>query len=562
MLLNLHVKDFALIEEAEVSFSAGLNIFTGETGAGKSILIDAVSSALGGRSGGDVIRRGADSAYTELVFSIDDSKKREQLAAMDISTEYDCIVISRRIMPGRSIHKINDETVTSAKVRRVAELLIDIHGQHEHQSLLKKERQLELLDQFAGEECLQLRLRVAESYAAYRAAAKQRESFRVSAEERIRRMDFLDYEIRELEEAGVRPGEKEQLTAQYRQLVNFEKIIRSLSEARDELEGTRGMGAADGIERALRSMRGIAGLGERLGGMHEQLLAIEDLLGQLLKEMDDYLSEESFDEEDFRRIEARLDTINRLESKYGSGPEALERALTERKNELSEWESYEKRLAASQQALVMAEKQLQDETLQLRECRLAAVPTFEQCICDELRELNFLHVAFRADLTPCDCFSANGADEVSFLISMNPGEELRPLARVASGGELSRIMLALKTMLAGKDEIDSVIFDEIDAGISGRTAQMVAVKLRRIGMERQVLCITHLPQIAAMADCHIGIEKRPAGGRTVTDIRILDEESSIRELARLLGGAELTEGVYRTAAEMKQLCSHDRRSSS
>lgn len=553
MLLNLHVKDFALIEEAEVNFSAGLNIFTGETGAGKSILIDAVSSALGGRSGADVIRRGADSAYVELVFSIDDPKKREQLAAMDISTEYDCIVISRRIMPGRSVHKINDETVTSAKVRRAAELLMDIHGQHEHQSLLKKDRQLELLDQFAGEECLQLRLRVAECHAAYRAAAKQRESFGIRAEERIRRMDFLRYEIQELEEAGVRPGEKEALTEEYRRLVNFEKIIRGLGEAKDELEGSRGMGAADGIERALRSLRGIAGLSESLGGMHEQLLAIEDLLGQLLKEMSDYLSGESLDEERLRQIEARLDTINHLESKYGSGPEALERALKERSEELAGWESYEERLIASQQALAKAEKQLREETMQLRECRLAAIPAFERCICDELRELNFLHVDFRAALTPVDGFSANGSDELNFLISMNPGEELRPLARVASGGELSRIMLALKTMLAGKDEIDCVIFDEIDAGISGRTAQMVAVKLRRIGAERQVLCITHLPQIAAMADCHIGIEKRPDGGRTVTDIRILDEESSIRELARLLGGAELTEGVYRTAAEMKRL---------
>ena len=553
MLLNLHVKNFALIDEADLDFREGLNVLTGETGAGKSILIDSVNAALGGRVRSDVIRKGADFAYIELVFSVDGEEKKEALRRMDISTEYDCILISRKIMPSRSIHKINDESVTSAKVRKVTELLLDIHGQHEHQSLLHKQKHLEILDQFASGENAGLRQQVADLYREYREQQEKLASYDVDQEFRRREMDFLAYEIGEIEEAGIRDGEREELEEVCRKYGHAKQLTEMLGRILTELGDSENEGAEEAVSRASRDLHEAAGLDPALAGYCEPLETAADLLRTTHRELVDYLEDLSYDPEELRQMEQRLDLIHRLEAKYGTGTEAIALALEERKEKYLEWEEYEERKAATEKALKTCEERLGAASEALSACRRAASEGLAASIRPGLIDLNFLHVEFEIHMEKLPEFTRQGVDSVEFMISTNPGESVRPLGQVASGGELSRIMLAIKAVLSDKDRIPTLIFDEIDTGISGRTAQKVSEKLRVIARDHQVICITHLPQIAAMADYHFCIEKSSVGDKTSTNVRQLDEREQIAELARLLGGAEITKTVYQNAAEMKEL---------
>ena len=341
MLLNLHVKNFALIDEADLDFREGLNVLTGETGAGKSILIDSVNAALGGRVRSDVIRKGADFAYIELVFSVDGEEKKEALRRMDISTEYDCILISRKIMPSRSIHKINDESVTSAKVRKVTELLLDIHGQHEHQSLLHKQKHLEILDQFASGENAGLRQQVADLYREYREQQEKLASYDVDQEFRRREMDFLAYEIGEIEEAGIRDGEREELEEVCRKYGHAKQLTEMLGRILTELGDSENEGAEEAVSRASRDLHEAAGLDPALAGYCEPLETAADLLRTTHRELVDYLEDLSYDPEELRQMEQRLDLIHRLEAKYGTGTKAIALALEERKEKYLEWEEYE-----------------------------------------------------------------------------------------------------------------------------------------------------------------------------------------------------------------------------
>ncbi len=550
MLLNLHVKNFALIDEAELDLGPGLNVLTGETGAGKSILIDAVNAALGGRVRGDVIRTGADFAYIELVFSVEEDKKKA-LEALEVSTEYDCILISRKIMENRSVHKINDETVTSAKVRQVTELLLDIHGQHEHQSLLKKQKHLEILDEYAASG--EARAQVAAAYGAWQECRKRLEAFQVDPESRKREMDFLAYEIQEIEAAALQKGEKEELTERFRRFRNSRRLAEAVQTAGREL-GLQDMeGAGDQVSRALRELAPAMELDGNLENTYAQLSQVEELLGGVCRELEDYAEGLSFDPEEMRQVENRLDVIQRLEEKYGGSLDAIFSSLRQKKQKLEEWNDFEARKIETEEEEWKKRAELEAASDRLSQIRRQAAEPLAEAIRQALMDLNFLHVEFTVALEPLPEFTRNGRDAAEFRISTNPGEPVRPLGQVASGGELSRIMLAIKALLSDKDQIPTLIFDEIDTGISGRTAQKVSEKLNLIARNRQVICITHLPQIAAMADRHFCIEKGVAGRQTQTIVRVLSPQEEVRELARMLGGAEITETVIQSAREMKEL---------
>ena len=546
MLRNLHVKNFALIDDAAVEFKSGLNVLTGETGAGKSILIDALGSALGQRAGSEVIRRGAESAYTELVFSTDDIAA-EKLAELELEPEDGQLIISRRILPGRNTYKINDETVTASRVRAVTECLLDIHGQHEHQSLLKTSKQLEILDSFAGNEASVLKSRCGEAYRAYKKAEEELASFTLSEEERLRRADFLDFEIGEIENAAIKPGEKDSLSDEFKRLSHGEKIERAVGSALAEISDN----ASDALNRASGQLSSVTGFDPSLMSLSEQLLTIEDLMDSLRREAEAYLQDNPYDEQRLNSVADRLDEIHRLENKYGDLSGRGEEILAKRREERRKLKEYEELRAEALKARETAFNALTEACSKLTSLRRSVIPPLTEAITAALQELNFLSVRFLIELKQTDMPSASGSDSVQFLISLNPGAEPEPLARVASGGELSRIMLAIKTILADQDDIPTVIFDEIDTGISGRTAQMVGRKLKEISRYRQVILITHLPQIAAMADAHFGIEKWTDNVRTYTGVRLLNEEESVRELARLLGGDQISESVLITARELK-----------
>lgn len=549
MLFHLHVKNLALIDSAEVEFQEGLNILTGETGAGKSVIIGSVNVALGAKASKDLIRQGCDSAYVELVFSVTDAKKREALNALDISPDEDgLLIISKKITPARSISKINDETVTAARLREITGLLIDIHGQHEHQSLLYPAKHLEILDEYGKSHIADYKEKIAQTFQVYTQLKKKLESFQTDREQRNREMSFYRFEIDEIENAGLRIGEEEELEAQYRRFVNSKKIVESLAQAHRAVDGN-----SDSIAQALKSVENACEYDDALCGIKDQLFDVDAILSDLNREISSYMEDLTFDEETFHEVEERLNLIRGLEDKYGSTIEDVLRKLEEKKSQLDELENFDLRRAQTEKELKQAEAELEKLSSALSEVRKKTAGELSEKIREGLEDLNFLDVRFSMEFKRLSHYTAGGCDEAEFMISTNPGEPVRPLASVASGGELSRIMLAVKTVLADTDDIPTLIFDEIDAGISGRTAQMVSEKLRVIGKKHQVICITHLPQIAAMADCHFEIKKSAESGRTTTRIEKLNREQITEELARLIGGAEITETVRKSAAEMKEL---------
>ena len=550
MLLHYHVKNFALIEDASVDFGPGLNVLTGETGAGKSIMIDALTAAMGARAGADVIRRGTEEAFVELVFSLEDEALEEALKALDIVCEDHTLLLSRRISASRSLYKINEEAATSARMREVTGLLVDIHGQHEHQSLLKPERQLAVLDEFAGETCARAKEETAQAYRAYQEALQARSAFTLSEEERQRQMDFLSFEIQEIQQAAVQPGEREALTERFREMSAFEKIESGLAKCLDFLSEGR-ENASDSLQRAERELEAAARLAAPLENLRQELMTAQDILSSAEHGIKAYLAESTFDPDSFRQVEKRLDELHRLELKYGDLSDPACEALDKRQKEWDALQAYEERLQKAESRIREASEKLADASCRLHDLRLQAAPRWDALLTKELAALNFLSVQVKTEVEELSDYTPKGRDRVTFTISLNPGEALQPLQKVASGGELSRIMLAIKTILADKDQIPTVVFDEIDSGISGQTAQAVGRKLKAISQYRQVILITHLPQIAAPANRHYGIEKRVEEERTVTRIRLLNEEESLGELARLLGGDLKSESVYETARQLK-----------
>ena len=549
MLFHLQVKNLALIDSADVEFGDGLNILTGETGAGKSVIIGSVNVALGAKSSKDLIRQGCEYAYVELVFSVTDEDKKKTLKDLDVFPDEDgLIIISKKIMPARSVSKINDETVTALRLRQITGVLIDIHGQHEHQSLLYPAKHLEILDEYGKTQIAELKQKIGKTYKEYSELCKKMEFFQTGREQRTREADFYRFEIEEIENAALVPGEEERLEAIYKKFSNGKKIAESLSEAYKATEGE-----SESISRALRLVEHVSEYDEALGTIRDQLFDVDSLLSDLVREISSYMDNMNFDEETFLETEERLDLIRGLEDKYGKTVEDVLKKLEEKKEKLTELENFDELRAQTEKQLKKTEEKLEELCDKLSKVRKKEAGILTGKIKEGLLDLNFLDVQFTMEFKKLDHYTANGCDEAEFLISTNPGEPVRPLGNVASGGELSRIMLAVKTVLADTDDIPTLIFDEIDAGISGRTAQMVSEKLRVIAATHQVICITHLPQIAAMADCHFEIKKSVNSGRTATGIHRLDEPQMVDELARLIGGAEITDTVRKSAAELKAL---------
>ena len=553
MLFHLSVRNLALIDSAEVEFEEGLNILTGETGAGKSVIIGSVNAALGGKTSKDMIRQGCDYAYVELVLSVTDEKKRRELAAREVCPDADGnLIISKKIMPSRSISRINDETVTAARLREITGILIDIHGQHEHQSLLYHAKHLEILDESGKSRIAKLKEQTAEAYQEYAAVKKKLEYYQSGREQLLRETDFLRFEIEEIENAGLKPGEEEELESAYRRFSNSRRIVESLSEAYQAVNG-------DAVARALLAVEKAAEYDEGISGIRDQLYDVDALMSDLNREISSYMEEMTFDEAAFRETEERLDLIRGLENKYGGTIEKVLDSLDRKREKLKELEHFDLRREETERRFAQLEDRLETLCGELSEIRRETAQTLTERMREGLSDLNFLNVEFTMEFRRLSHYTAGGFDEAEFLISTNPGEPPRPLGAVASGGELSRIMLAIKAVLAETDDIPTLIFDEIDTGISGRTAQMVSEKLSLIAGSHQVICITHLPQIAAMADSHYEIRKTAKENRTVTQIKRLSEEQMTDELARLLGGAEITEAVRQNAREMRALAAEKKR---
>ena len=554
MLVSLYVKNLALIDETEVYFGNGLNILTGETGAGKSIIIGSVNLALGAKAEKEMIRTGADYALIELVFQVEKEKQRQKIQEMELPMEEDgTVILQRRIMPGKSVCKVGGETVSAKQVRELAEILIDIHGQHEHQSLLKTGKQLEILDDYAGEELDEPKRKLKKSYERYKEVTGQLSENDMDEETRKRDAALAEFEVREIEEASLSVGEDEALEKSYRKLVNGQKIQEAVTIAH-QMSGYENGGAGDVIGRALREMRAVASYDETLQDFERQLLDIDALLNDYNRAAADYLSGLEFDGELFAQVEKRLDLVNHLKSKYGNTIEEILAYQEKQQEKLEKYQNYDDYREKLQQEEKILKKELLGLCGEISQIRSRHAENLAQAIKKALIDLNFIDVAFEIKVEPeADKISTNGYDQITFMISVNPGEALKPLSQIASGGELSRVMLALKTVSADRDEIDTFIFDEIDTGISGKTAWKVSEKMGILGKEHQIICITHLPQIAAMADTHFQIEKNVIEEHTATQIRELTETESVEELARMLGGAAITENVLNNAKEMKDL---------
>lgn len=554
MLLSLHVKNLALIDEEEVLFEEGLNILTGETGAGKSIVIGSVNLALGAKADKDLIRTGAEYALVELVFQVN-GEQEKRLKELDFFPEEDgTLMIQRKIMPSRSVCKVCGETVGTKQLKEIAEILIDIHGQHEHQTLLQKKKHKEILDDFAGQRAFDLKSKIRESYKELVSMQKELEEMAGDETAREKEAALLGFEVKEIEDANLVCGEDEELEQLYRKMVNSRKIKESVSDAYRMTGYGMGEGAGEFLGRALRELKNVSSFDNDLAELEAQLQDIDNLLNDFNRAISGYMEELEFDGDDFTRTEERLNRVNHLKSKYGNSIEeilAYKEQGEERLNLLENYEAYRMEIL---QRIEGEKKSLLELCGRLSDVRKKGAKELGKLLKQALLELNFEEVRFEIQVRPCpDALASDGYDDVEFMISTNKGEKLKPLSQVASGGELSRIMLAFKTVLADKDDIQTLIFDEIDTGISGKTAWRVSEKMGILGKNHQIICITHLPQIAAMSDVHFLIEKNAKKERTVTTIRKISEEDDLRELARMLGGAEITQAALQNAKEMKEL---------
>ena len=553
MLRNLHIRNLALIREVDVDFQEGLNILTGETGSGKSILIDSIGLALGGRVQRD-LTRGSGTSLTELVFEVKNADTVRALKELDVDVEEGAVLISRKIQDGRSVIRINGETRTASEVRECAKILIDIHGQSEHQKLLRSDRQLELLDEFGGREVAAYKEKTAALWKEWSAVRKELGGEEMSEEERLRRMSFLQFEIDEIREAAIAEGEDEELEKAYRRLSNARKIAEAVEEVH-AATGYEGSGSAgEEIGRALKKLDAVSGYDSDLENFASQLAEIESLLNDFNRDLSAYASDLSFGADSFEETESRLNLINRLKAKYGRTIADIMESLRQKEEELARLEDYEENRERRKKKLEVTEEALRTASAELTEERKKCAVKFAEKAVREFADLNFARADFSVEFSETADYTADGRDHVEFVIATNPGDRPRPLRQVVSGGELSRLMLGIRTMFAGSDPTETIIFDEVDTGISGRTAQKAAEKLAQLSRTHQVICISHLPQIAAMADTHYGITKEIGTDSAITNIQALSEEHSVRELARLIGGAEITVNTLESAGEMKEMC--------
>ena len=545
MLDRLMVKDLALIEKSVVEFGPGLNILTGETGAGKSILLGSIQLALGQKANKDMIRHGSEQALIELSFSLGEEKEAElKELEEDLEIEEGSLIIRRKISEKKSENRVNDLSVTLAKLREISGELLDLHGQHEHHSLLKEGAHLAILDSFMTRRGGRILSEVKEAYENYREKKKKVEAYSLPEEERKRELDFLQFELEELSSANLKPGEEEQLSKDYAVYENRDRLKSLLLRVQEELADRDFHGPVKNLEEAVT-------FDESLKNVLDTAYELEAVGEDCLRAVEHYLDHSEMDEEKFFLLGERLDTIRSLMMKYGGTEEKALEALSKKEERLRFLTDYEKEKALMEEALARSEEELREKAEKLSLERQKTAKELEERIQQEMQELGFLDTRFTFRFEKKREILEKGLDEVESYVSLNPGEPLRPLREVGSGGELSRIMLSIKTVLADTDAVPTLIFDEIDTGISGRTAEKVGEKLEKIAKNHQVILITHLPQIAAKADRHFLIEKNVQEGKTKTEIHALNEEASVKELARLLGGEELTEAALQNARSLK-----------
>lgn len=554
MLLTMHIKNIALIEEIDIDFHDQLNILTGETGAGKSIIIGSLGICLGGKFPKELLRDETKDGLVELAFSVEQPAIREALEAMEVEVdEQDELLISRRLSPnGRTVNRVNDTTVTISRLKDIASLLIDLHAQHEQQTLLKPAKHLEILDRFGGEDIQMLKKQVQEDYYSYRELEEEKKRGSMDEAERNKRVDFLKYQIKEIQDAKLVEGEDEQLEHQYKKAVNAKEILQYANDIY-AMTGYGAASAAEQLGRAIRDMRRLIELDEELTDASNILQDADGLLADFNREISEYMKDMEFDESEFHEMESRLDQINSLKAKYGNSISEILESLASFEKEYETLSGYDAYIKELSEKWKKQTAKLEASSRALSEKRRALAEKLCAKIRESLEDMNFNMVRFEMRFETAPVYSANGYDDACFYISTNVGETMRPLQEVASGGELSRIMLAMKSCLANQDDTPTLVFDEIDVGISGRTAQKVAEKMSILSRHHQVICITHLPQIAAMADAHYLIEKNVENEKTISSIRLLSKEEEIEELARLIGGAKITETTIHTVTEMKGL---------
>lgn len=555
MLLNLHVKNLAIIDEIEVEFSEGLNVLTGETGAGKSIIIGSINIALGGKVSKDIIRTGTEFALVELTFLSEDSEQINSLEKLGITLEEDVVVISRKITKCRTINRVNGETVSVSMLKSIADILIDIHGQNEQQSLLYKNKHMEIVDRYAAEKMCGRDMEFSEMYRQYKDMLVKYSEKEMSEEERLREVSFIRYELEQIEQAHLVKGEEEKLQERYRYLSNANEIKSGINEVYSLVEDSYGdsQSVSQMLGRSSHILAKISGYDERLKELARQIADIDELIMDFNRDLQEYASDMDENGEEFAEVETRLDLVRTIKSKYGATTELVENYAKDLENKLEKYEAYEEYRANLEKKIEIYKIKLEKLGESISKIRKKCSAELEKRITDALIDLNFLQVKFEIAVRELDEFNSKGKDEVEFMISTNPGEDLKPIGQAASGGELSRIMLAIKAVLAEHDSIGTLIFDEIDVGISGRTAQKVAEKMAFIGHSHQVICISHLAQIAAMADHNYLIEKNNSLNKTSTVIRQLEGDEIVEEIARILGGAKITDAVLESAREMKQL---------
>ena len=546
MLSLLHIENIAVIECAEITFDAGFNILTGETGAGKSIVIDAISAILGERAYRDMIRTGTTKASVRAVFT-----DVPQLAWFEENgVEFDPETIIQRdvYLDGKNVCRVNGALVTVSILRKLGVQLINIHGQHDSASLFDETNHLVFLDDFAASDQLK-----ATYYQHYQNVAKLRHEIQrmtMDESEKIRRMETLRYQIDEIMKAELQPDEDEQLESRRKVLQNAEKLSDGIHSAVESLYGNDDSdGAASLLMEAERELSRLSRFTDTYSSLHERvadlMYQVQDVAEELRSARDDL----SYSADELEQIESRLDVIHRLRRKYGVNCNEILSYLEQAQKELDEIEFADDHIERLKKKLVSAEKEAWDAALQLREYRKHGAEILSERILDELVQLDMPKVQFSCVFSETELLP-NGADAVAFYMSANAGEALKPLSKVASGGELARIMLAMKNVLAEQDQVATLIFDEVDTGVSGRAAQKVAEKLRSVARNKQVLCVTHLPQLAALASTHLLIAKEERSGRTYTTVSPLDREGRKRELARIIGGSQITETTLKSAEEM------------
>lgn len=575
MLQNVHLKNLALIKEADINLGRGLNIMTGETGAGKSIIIGSINMALGDKASHSFIRNGAEYGLVELIFDTNDERVSQILASYDIPFEDNQVIITRKITPESSTAKINGETVTLSRLREVTSLLVDIHGQHEHQTLLNPANHLTIIDEFAGSSIEAIKQELKKNYSEYKQLRNEYRQFAQNPEELAKEISFLEFEIKEIEDAQLKANEDTLLEAEYKKLSAAQQINEGLMKLRNNFIDETGS-IISRLSDGLRELNYLITIEPELKNFQTPMMDLDSIARDLGHDLSRFIDTHTFDAARYNEIHERLNDINRLKSKYGNSVEEILDYKEELANKLSSIKNYTRNKASIAAKMEKIRSEVNILAQNLSDLRKSSALILEKRISDNLKDLNFLNIDFKINFSKTDKIYENGFDKVEFMISTNVGEPVKPLVKVASGGELSRVMLAIKASIADADHTETLIFDEIDTGISGITAQKVAEKMASLCHAEnagnggtyqteqdaagnnpqhlnghQLICITHLPQIAAMADTHFVIEKSISDGSTISGIRKLSENDSVLELARLISGNIITQTTLKSAEEMK-----------